>query len=168
MPDAYLDHLNRVVACAKEWHHAADLFSAVGTALREIVGYRLFTVLYVAPGAEEVARVHTSDPASYPLGGRKRMGPTPWGALVIRRRQPYIGRNDEDIRWAFPDHELIRSLNLSSVLNIAISHDGACVGTLNLLHEANWYGEHHIALAEPFGALLVPSLIHAARLDAQA
>lgn len=163
-PD-YLAELNRTVALLKRRHSPQEACAAVDAAAQAIIGHQLFTVLYVAPGAVEVARIYSSNPAAYPVAGRKRMGPTPWGERVIRRMQSYIGRNADDIRWAFPDHALIASLGLESVLNIAISHDGACVGTLNILHKAGHYVDEHIALMEPFGALLVPMLTAAAGHD---
>ena len=134
-PD-YVEHLNRVVSVLKGKHAPHDACAAVDAAVKAVVGHRLFTVLYVAPGGEEVARVYSSDPSAYPLRGRKRMGPTPWGEHVIRRGQAYVGNNDDDIRWAFPDHQLIRSLGLGSVLNIAVAHGGEVVGTLNILDRA--------------------------------
>ena len=158
-------HLARVVAVLRKKHSPPEACAAVDAAAQAIVGHKLFTVLYVAPGAQEVARIYSSDPVAYPVAGRKRMGPTPWGDLVIGRMQPYVGRNDDDIRWAFPDHALIRSLGLSSVLNIAIAYDGACVGTLNILDVANHYRDENIALMEPFGALLVPLLLAAAGVE---
>ncbi len=160
-PD-FLAHLNGVVGALKQRHTPQEACAAVDGAAQAIIGHRLFTVLYVAPGAQEVARIYSSNPVAYPVAGRKRMGPTPWGDRVIKGMHPYIGRNAEDIRWAFPDHALIASLGLASVLNIAITHNGACVGTLNILHEAEHYSEEHIALMEPFGALLVPLLTAAA------
>lgn len=165
MNPEYLDHLNRVVAVLAREHTIGELCGAVDAATRALVGHRLFTVLYVAPGGDEVARVYSSDPVSYPLAGRKRMGPTPWGDLVLRQGRHWIGRDDEDIRWAFPDHVLIRSLGLASALNVAVAHGGRVVGTMNLLDVAGAYSEDAIARLLPFGALIAPALVEAARAD---
>jgi GAF domain-containing protein len=165
LPANYLDLLNRTVATLGAAHTPLQACAAVDAAAQALVGHRLFTVLYVAPGAREVARIYSSNPAAYPVAGRKTMGPTPWGDLVIKRMQPYVGHNADDIRWAFPDHALIASLGLASVLNISITHNGACVGTLNILDEAGHYRDEHIALMQPFGALLVPLLTAAASVE---
>jgi len=159
----YLDHLNRVVAVLAREHTIGELCAEVDAAARALVGHRLFTVLYVTPAGDEVARVYSNDPVSYPLAGRKRMGPTPWGDLVLRQGRHWIGRNDEDIRWAFPDHALIRSLGLGSALNVAIAYRGRVVGTMNLLDAPGAYSEDAIAPLLPLGALLAPALIEAAR-----
>ena len=165
MSDPFATEIYNVVDVLKQPHTTAQACAAVDAAAQALVGHRLFTVLYVAPGAQEVARIYSSNPQAYPVAGRKRMGPTPWGARVITGRQAYIGNTADDIRWAFPDHELIASLGLASVLNIAICHQGACVGTMNLLHQAGWYNPAQIALLEPLGALLVPLLTAAAGQD---
>lgn len=166
MNPAYVEHLNRVVAVRKRRHTAVEAYAAADAAVKAILGHGLFTVLYVAPGGAEVARVYSSNPGAYPLRGRKHMGPTPWGDRVIRQGLHYVGRDDADIRWAFPDHELIRSLGLGSVINIAVALDGAVVGTLNVLDRAGAYTEEHVAQIEPFGALLAPLLADAGRAEA--
>jgi GAF domain-containing protein len=165
MNAAYVENLNRVVAVRKRVHTPTEAYAAVDAAVQTVIGHGLFTVLYVAPGGEEVARVYSSNPAAYPLAGRKRMGPTPWGASVIREGLHYVGRNDDDIRWAFPDHALIASLGLGSVINIAVAQDGRVVGTLNILDRAGAYDASQVALIEPFGALLAPLLADAGRAE---
>lgn len=162
MDKHYLQQLNHVVTVLKRQHSPHDACAAVDRAVQALVGHRLFTVLYVAPGGDEVARIYSSDPVSYPLRGRKRMGPTPWGERVIKQGRAYVGNNDDDIRWAFPDHELIRSLGLGATLNIGVAYGGRVVGTLNILDRAGQYCEDQIALIEPFGVLLAPMLIEAA------
>ncbi|ANN67071.1 GAF domain-containing protein [Bordetella bronchialis] len=132
------------------------LYRALDHALGELVGHRLFTILYTSPDAQQVIRLYSNQPGAYPVSGAKKMGPTPWGDLVIRRGQPYIGNTADDIRWAFFDHELIASLGCDSVLNIPVVVEGKTLGTLNLLHQAGWYEERHVALATPFAYLLAP------------
>ncbi|WP_204351177.1 hypothetical protein, partial [Serratia marcescens] len=80
------------------------LYKALELATAELVGHKLFTLLYV--DGQDVARVYSSKPAEYPVSGRKTMGETPWGNLVLKGRKPYLGRNREGIRWAFFDHAL--------------------------------------------------------------
>ena len=98
------------------------LYRALEQATKALVGHRLFTLLYV--DGEEVARVYSSNPEAYPVFGRKPMGPTPWGAHVLKAQKPYLGTDAEAIRWAFFDHALIASLGLGSVINVPIVYDG--------------------------------------------
>ncbi len=138
---------------------APDRFAAVEAALGTLIGHRLFTVMAVDPAKGEAARVHSNRPAEYPVRGRKPLGRmTGWGRHVIEGRRAWIGRNAEDIRWAFFDHETIAALGCASCLNVPVLDGGAVIGTVNLLHEAEFYGEADAEAAAPFGALLVDPL----------
>lgn len=139
------------------------LYVALEAITGRLIGHRLFTLLVTRERGRLVRRVHTSDAQAYPLGGEKEMGPTPWGELVLRRAQPWLGRSAEDIRWAFPDHALIASLGLGAAINIPVVYDDEVIGTMNLLHEAHWYRPEHVDLLLAFGALLVPAYLAARR-----
>src|SRR3954470_6656249 len=106
-------------------------FEAVDRLANSLVGHQLFTLLAVE--GDEVARVYSNRPGEYPVSGRKPMGKTPWGDLVIRQAKSYLGRDREGIRWAFFDHVLIESMGLGSVINLPVVYDGRCLGTINLL-----------------------------------
>jgi hypothetical protein len=141
-------------------------FAALDRALKDLVGHELFTLLYV--DGEEVARIYSNRPAEYPLSGRKHMGPTPWGDLVLRRRQPWLGRDMEGIRWAFFDHALIQSMGLGSCINIPVIYDGETVGTMNLLAPEHFYREEHVAPVQRFAPLLIPAFLEARARAARA
>ena len=133
------------------------LYRAMETVTGKLVGHKLFTLLYV-DGAE-VARVYSSDTAAYPVFGRKPMGPTPWGKHVLEGQKPYLGTDAAAIRWAFFDHALIASLGLGSVINIPIVHDGATIGTMNLLDAEHHYTEAHVAPVAALAPLLIPAFL---------
>ncbi len=133
------------------------LYEALDRATEKAIGHKLFTLLVVDAPKREVARVYTSNPKAYPVGGRKPLQMTGWGEQVIVGKRPYIGRTAEDIQWAFFDHALIASLGLASVLNVPVVHDGRCIGTMNLLHQAGWYADADASLGRLFAALLVPA-----------
>jgi GAF domain-containing protein len=137
------------------------LFAAVADAMQRLIGHKLFTLLYV-DGAE-VARIYSNRPKEYPVSGRKPMGPTPWGDLVLKRKQPYLGRDVAGIRWAFFDHALIESMGLGSVINLPVIYDDACIGTINLLDAEHHYREEHVGLVAPFAPLLIPAFLEARR-----
>lgn len=135
-------------------YHGADV------ALQARFGHRLFTLLAYRPESGEVERLYSSRPDAFPLAGRKLMGPTPWGAQVLHRGEPYLGRTAEDLRWAFPDHALIASLGLGCILNRPIAWNGRVLGVLSLLQEGeNHYDEVDLAAAAPYAALLLPGLL---------
>lgn len=137
----------------------ATLFAAMEKATQQVAGHELFTLLYVA--GNEVARCHSSRPAEYPVSGRKPMGDTPWGAKVLRGREPYLGPDVAGIRWAFFDHALIESMGLGSVINIPIVYNGATIGTMNLLHREHFYQPAHVAPLLALAPLLIPAFLQA-------
>jgi len=132
-------------------------FRALDHAMAAAIGHRLFTVLLRHPTESE--RRYTNQPAAYPVGGRKPITPSPWTEQLFTRREPYIGRTAADIRAVFFDHELILSLGCESVLNVPVAWDGRVLGTLNLLHEAGWYGAADVRTGLAFAALAVPAYL---------
>ena len=124
-----------------------------------LVRHRLFSATAVHLDVMEVERLHSTHPGDYPVGGRKPITDSPWMQQVMQQGQPYIGRTADDIRDVFFDHALIESLGCRSVLNIPLRWQGETLGTLNMLHEENWYGDGHVELARVFAQLAVPAVM---------
>lgn len=137
----------------------APLFATLDATMGRAIGHRLFTILVIHPGAQESQRYYSNMPREYPVGGRKPINRTHWFRSVLDEGRPYIGRTYDDIADVFFDHELIRSLGCESVLNVPIRWNGGSIGTINLLHHANWYTEADIPAAQHFAALAVPGLL---------
>ena len=153
--------MQRLADALRQPGQPATLFGAIEAETRALVGHRLFTLLYV--DGQDVARVYSSNPAAYPVSGRKTMGPTPWGTHVLVEKRPYLGRDAEAIRWAFFDHELIASLGLGAVINIPIIYDGQAIGTMNLLDAEHHYEEAHVPMVADLAFALVPAMLEARR-----
>ncbi|MBO9651356.1 MAG: GAF domain-containing protein [Variovorax sp.] len=134
-------------------------FAALDGALSATIGHRLFTILVHHRAQRESERIYSNMPDSYPVQGRKPVTDSQWMQQVMGRGLPYIGRNADDIREVFYDHALILSLGCESVLNIPLRWRGQTIGTLNLLHQANWYEVHHIELATVFAQMAVPAVM---------
>ncbi|WP_456620661.1 MULTISPECIES: GAF domain-containing protein [unclassified Bradyrhizobium] len=135
------------------------LFAALDEALKSAIGHKLFTILTYDDDSGEAARVYSNLPGPYPPGGRKRLAPGPWTEAVLDRGDAYIGRTPDDLRNVFSDHALIASLGCASVLNMPVRWRGRTLGSLNLLHEAEWYGEDDVAACLPFAQLALPALL---------
>lgn len=134
-------------------------FEAVDSAVQALVGHELFTVLMCRPGGEEVERVYSSRPDAYPVQGRKRLAATPWGDLVLARRQSFLGPDREAVRWAFADHALIESLGLGSVINVCVEHGGDLLAVLAVLHrEGHLKDEGQVAAIRATTPCLIPAL----------
>jgi GAF domain len=131
-----------------------SLYRQVDASVKALCGHRLFTLLTVVDGGQEVERIYTSDAKAYPLAGRKPMGPTPWGKHVIEGRQAWHGRTMADIRWAFPDHALIESLGCGSCINIPVIAFGRLLGTMNVLDQAEAYDARTVEMLSLFAPVL--------------
>ncbi|MEM7442244.1 MAG: GAF domain-containing protein [Pseudomonadota bacterium] len=138
------------------------LYDALSEATKALVGHKLFTMMFLDEARNEAARVYSNQPDAYPVGGRKQLGEmTGWGHHVLDGRQPYLGRTEADIKWAFFDYELIISLGCGSVINIPVIWDGKILGTMNLLDAENAYSEQDIEPLMPFAPLLIAPFLGA-------
>ncbi|MBX9844375.1 MAG: GAF domain-containing protein [Xanthobacteraceae bacterium] len=128
----------------------------------ETIGHRLFTVMQFDSDRSEVLRIHTSLPAVYPAGGRKKKKETRWADHVLTDLKVFRGGEPADIVSAFDDHATILGLGLGSVLNIPVVFKGRCVGTMNLLHQAGWYGPDDERIGLLLATFLTPVLLNSA------
>lgn len=151
---AQINELRLAAAAARRPGQPTPLYDVIKDALGRVIGHRLFTLMVFDPRSRDAQRLYSSDPENYPVGGRKAMSQTPWGAKVIDGKTAWIGYSAEDIRWAYPDHELIASLGLESALNLPVIYNDRFIGSANLLHDANWYHPEDIEIGAPFAALL--------------
>lgn len=145
---------DRLAALAR----ADNLFEALDTEMKNLIGHKLFTLMVVDRAANEAARLYSSAPQTYPVKGRKALGDlSDWGAQVLGRGEAFIGNSAEEIRAVFPDHETIATLGCASVLNVPVVSQGAVIGTMNLLNVAGWYRPEHANEAAPYADLLRPA-----------
>lgn len=158
-PNSLEDSFSAVALAHADTAQPQATFSAIDKAVAATIGHRLFTILVHHRAARESERVYTNMREAYPVGGRKPITDSPWMQQVMQRGLPYIGRNADDLRDVFYDHELIVSLGCRSVLNIPLRWRGETLGTLNMLHEENWYGTGHVELARVFAQLAVPAVM---------
>ncbi|HJQ55898.1 MAG TPA: GAF domain-containing protein [Vineibacter sp.] len=157
--------MERCITALKLTGQPQPLYAALDQAVRDTVGHVLFTLLYRAPDGKRVKRIYTNMPKEYPVGGFKEMTATPWSAQVIDGQRAYVGYTADDIKWAFYDHELIKSLGCDSVINMPVVYDGKVLGTMNILAGERHYSETDVKLLEPFAALLVAPFLQAIDAD---
>lgn len=137
------------------------LFALFDRICQDRFGHRLFTLLAWAPETNDVQRLYSSRPAEYVLRGRKAMGPTEWGEKVLKGGETWLGRDAADIRWAFPDHELILSLGCEACLNTPVLFDGRVLGVVSVLGPAGAYDEADLETLVRLTSALVPAFLAA-------
>ena len=137
----------------------ALLYAAIDALAQDVIGHRLFTLMRVHEASSQVERIYSSNPAAYPVGGRKEKRGTPWSRVVLDRGEVFIARTPEEVREAFSDHELIFSLGIGSIMNIPLAYRGRCLGTMNISHESGWFTETDAAVGRLIAPFVVPSLL---------
>ncbi|HZT88139.1 MAG TPA: GAF domain-containing protein [Stellaceae bacterium] len=137
----------------------AAVFDAVAALAQRTIGHRLFTVMRLHAESAEVERLYSSLPAAYPVSGRKAKQGTPWGEQVLDRGEIFIANSPGEVERAFSDHALIFSLGIGAIMNVPIRFRGRSLGTMNLCHEAGWFGDDDRAPGRLLASLLVPALL---------
>ena len=132
------------------------VFAALEELTRTLVGVKLFTVMTADTGNKLSERVYSNMPVAYPVSGTKPYNETHWSDITLKQRRTFVANTIEDIAKVFDDHELIRSLGCESVINVPIIIDGEVVGTINCLHEADFYTEERVKAAD---ALKLPGAV---------
>jgi len=135
------------------------VFAIVASASDAFIGHRLFTVMAFDAPSMQVRRLYSSNPDVYPPGGSKHKRDTQWGRQVLEEGRPFVGRNAGDIRANFGDHEIILRLGLESVLNVPVRVHGRTIGTMNLLHRADYYDSADVQCAALLASQLAGSIL---------
>ncbi|SHI66239.1 hypothetical protein SAMN02745194_00766 [Roseomonas rosea] len=160
MPDAAitLDDIARIDAIIAE-SDPAVAYAAIDALAKRAFDHWLFTVTRSIHATMEVERVYSSNPAAYPVGGRKKKQGTPWGEQVLDRGQPLICHSPEDIRRVFADHELILSLGIGGMVNIPVLFAGQSQATMNMSHAGDRFSEADFPALRLLASRLLPLVL---------
>jgi transcriptional regulator with GAF, ATPase, and Fis domain len=110
------------------------LYALVESALSELVGFRLLTILRMEHA--HVRRLHSSDPETYPAGGVKDISGDTWLREMLEGGKPVVSNTPELVQQRFPDHQAIFALGCGAVLNVPVTDARQTLGSTNLLHGA--------------------------------
>lgn len=131
-------------------------YAALEQLVKGIVGAKLFTIMTADTSDKQAERIYSSMPDVYPVSGTKPYNETEWSEITLNRKDTFVANTIEDIAKVFDDHELILSLGCESVINVPVIIDGEVVGTLNCLHDRDYYTEERIRAAD---ALKLPGAV---------
>ncbi|HEV8691229.1 MAG TPA: GAF domain-containing protein [Polaromonas sp.] len=112
--------------------------------------------------AVELQRLWSSNPAAYPVAGRKRKPMTPWARQLLRCGEVFVGEGDAALAAVFDDHAQIASLGLRAVINVPLLAGGRCVATFNLLGPRPQWQPHEVMLARLLAVLATPWVLQSA------
>jgi len=127
-----------------------ESFDDVCENTRKAVGVTLFTVSVIADDGASMARVYTTHPDVYPVGGKKTLaGDTNpvWLAQVLRGQQPFLGADKEAVRAFFFDSATIESLGCGAIVNVPVVSRGRTIGSMNFLAPEGSYGQNSVEAA---------------------
>jgi GAF domain-containing protein len=155
-----IEDLNRLVQVSRSAVDPEDLFGAVESLSAEVIGHTLFTIMQFDPARSEVERAYSSNPAVYPVGGRKQKKNTAWAQHVLGERRVFRATDRDAIREAFDDHETIFGLGIGSMLNVPIAFAGRSLGTMNLSNVEGWFTTEDERTGLLLGAFVAPALLH--------
>jgi hypothetical protein len=141
---------------------AQDAFRALTADARRSPGARLVTISTIDVDEDRMIRVYSTDPESYPVGGRDeplREGDEDhWYDRVVLQQQPWVSFDPAHLRANFADHELIESLGCGAIINVPVVHEGATIGSINLLNADGAYDQSSVDAAIVLAARIVPVL----------
>ena len=119
------------------------------------IPFRMLTILQYQEVDGVVVRVHSSDPATYPIGGRKRLADFPTNHAAMADGDVFLAATKDDVRRAYADHAALFALGIESILNVAVRLGGRRLGTLNLCGAEGSFGPAEVARARELAGMLV-------------
>lgn len=126
-----------------EVHHLQDVEQAV----KEEVGFRLFTILAFRDQGRQMERIYSSHPSEYPIGGRKDVSrdvAQDWLDACLVAQEPFFGQTRAEVERIFKDADLITSLGCGSIINAPIIWENTTVAALNVLDAEGAYTEQDV------------------------
>ncbi len=121
-----------------------DIFRQLDQLVQESIGAIIFTCSTFDTRTRMARRVYTNQQDAYPTSGLKEIIPNPWTEIVLDRGETFVANSIGDIAQVFPDHVLIASLGCGSVVNLPVKLASRFLGTVNMLHEADYFTEERM------------------------
>jgi hypothetical protein len=127
-----------------------ESFDDVYAHAQEEVGVILFTASVIADSGASMARVYTTHPDVYPVGGKKTLaGDTNrvWLKQVLIGQQTFLGAVKEAVRAFFFDSATIESLGCGAIVNVPVVSNGQTIGSMNFLGPEGSYDQESVDAA---------------------
>ena len=145
-----------VAAVAEAGNQPEKVYAALEALTKALVGVKLFTIMTSDTTDKLSERIYSNMPEEYPVSGTKPYNETHWSEITLNQKKTFVANTIEDIAQVFDDHEQIKSLGCESVINVPITVGGEVVGTINCLHERDFYTPERVQAAE---ALKLPGAV---------
>ncbi|XQM37461.1 GAF domain-containing protein [Cupriavidus sp. H19C3] len=157
-PALMVAHVDRLCDALRLADSPAAIFDAVGQATLEVLGPGLLTINAWHADTATIVRLWSSDPSSYPVGGTKQKGDTPWTRQLLQRGEVFVGEGDEALAAVFDDIAVIRRLGLRGIVNVPLCQGGRVIGTFNYLADIEAWSGAEITALRLLGQLALPAV----------
>jgi len=121
-----------------------ESFDDVYAHAQEEVGVILFTASVIADSGASMARVYTTHPDVYPVGGKKTLA---GDTNRVWLKQVLIGADKEAVRAFFFDSATIESLGCGAIVNVPVVSNGQTIGSMNFLGPEGSYDQESVDAA---------------------
>ncbi|RZT36343.1 GAF domain-containing protein [Cupriavidus agavae] len=148
------NHLNALFDRLRDAATPRAVMDAVGQATLDLAGPGLLTINAWHARSGEIERLWSSDPAAYPVGGKKLKGDTAWTRQLLVRGEVFVGEGDEALAAVFDDIAVIRGLGLNGVVNVPLCHGGRVIGTFNYLAAVDTWTAEEITVLRVLGQMV--------------
>lgn len=119
----------------------------VEQAVKEEVGFKLFTILAFRDQGRQMERIYSSHPREYPVGGRKdvtRDVAKDWLDVCLVAQKPFFGQTRAEVERIFNDADLITGLGCGSIINAPVIRAETTIAALNVLDAEGAYTEQDV------------------------
>ena len=135
------------------------LFAAITAVAARRLQAGLVTAMRYDEPAATVERLYSSNPAAYPVGGKKLKQDSDWSQHVLVERHVLVSAGDDAIRKHYVDHPTIFGLGLHSCVNVPLVGAGKCLGTLNVLNARSMWSDDEVAAARVLGLAALSAVL---------
>ncbi|MEQ7918425.1 GAF domain-containing protein [Xanthomonas sp. WHRI 1810A] len=146
------------VAQALQNGNADQLYRGIERLAEGVIGFKMLTVMRYDAASSELVRVFSNNVDQYPIGGSKVKADSVWKRTLLVGCQPVLSNCAEAVKVHFDDWQRLQNLGIEAILNIPITRQGRCVGTLNFGHQQGWFTDRHVEVGVVLGALLLAAL----------
>ena len=139
-----IDYSEFLKSLSSKRNHPDDVFTALYQLVKNFIEIKLFTLTTFDIPNAQAQRIFSNMPKEYPISGTKPIEKSDWTEIVLDKHDYFVANNIGDLTKVISDYSLIEKLGCQSVVNLPVVVDGTLLGTVNCLHEENYFTSEKI------------------------
>lgn len=124
--------------------------------IKSLINHKLITITVIDSNLNFCERIYSNNKKIYPILGQKKMPKNIWSKKVLKNKKHFLCKNKKDIKKIYYDYETIFSLGCGSIINLLVLFKGKPLGTINILHEENYYNINDLKKIDFLTTFLIP------------